>query len=100
MTAAIKGKAKAETGEKTSINLRISKQMRMLIDNAAALSGKSRTEFMLESARQHAIDVLLDQRIFVLAGDQCEAFERALADPPQPNARLRRLLASKAPWEK
>lgn len=99
-TAVIKRLARVETGEKTSINLRVSKQMRTLIDTAAALVGKSRTEFMLESARQHAIDVLLDQQVFVLNSDQHDAFERALANPPPPNAKLRQLLASKAPWEK
>jgi uncharacterized protein (DUF1778 family) len=89
-----------ESGEKTSINLRISKKERMLIDTAAAIVGKSRTEFMLESARQHAIDVLLDQQLFVLDAEQYAAFEHALANPPPPNAKLRQLLASKAPWEK
>jgi uncharacterized protein (DUF1778 family) len=89
-----------ERGEKTSINLRVSKKVRMLIDTAAAVVGKSRTEFMLESARQHAIDVLLDQQLFVLDAEQYAAFEHALANPPPPNAKLRQLLASKAPWEK
>jgi uncharacterized protein (DUF1778 family) len=98
--AAVKRLAKMESGEKTSINLRVSKKVRMLIDTAAAVVGKSRTEFMLESARQHAIDVLLDQQLFVLDAEQYAAFERALANPPPPNAKLRQLLASKAPWEK
>jgi uncharacterized protein (DUF1778 family) len=98
--AAAKPLAKRESGEKTSINLRVSRQMRMLIDTAAAVVGKSRTEFMLESARQQAIDVLLDQQMFVLNADQYAAFERALSNPPPPNAKLKQLLASKSPWEK
>jgi uncharacterized protein (DUF1778 family) len=98
-TADSKRLAGSETGDKTTINLRVSTQTRNLIDTAAALVGKSRTEFMLESARQHAIDVLLDQQIFVLNDEQHEAFERALANPPPPNAKLRKLLSDKAPWE-
>lgn len=84
----------------TSISMRISAQMLDLITTAAAVMGKSRTEFVLESARQHAIDVLLDQRLFVLDEDQHEAFMRALDNPPAPNARLKQLFADKAPWEK
>ena len=53
-----KGKAPAET-----INLRIEAQTRHLIDDAAAVLGKTRTEFMIDSARAQAIDVLLDQRV-------------------------------------
>ena len=83
----------------TTINLRVSKTTRQLIDTAAAVEGKTRTEFMLESARLHAIDVLLDQRLFVLNDAQHEAFSAALDNPPLPNAALKKLLASKSPWE-
>ena len=83
----------------TTINLRVAQATRQLIDNAAAIEGKTRTEFMLESARLHAIDVLLDQRLFVLNDEQHEAFSAALDNPPLPNAALRKLLASKSPWE-
>jgi uncharacterized protein (DUF1778 family) len=84
----------------TTINLRVSQVTRQLIDTAAAVVGKSRTEFMLESARQHAIDVLLDQRLFVLNAEQHDAFMSALDNPPLPNAELKKLLSSKSPWEK
>ena len=43
-----------------TVNLRVPQETRELIDNAAAALGKSRTEFMLDSARREAIDVLLD----------------------------------------
>ena len=91
--------AKAKT-RTTSINLRVPQQTRDLIDTAAAAVGKSRTEFMLESARQHAVDVLLDQRLFVLDAEQHNAFMRVLDSPPPPNAKLKKLLARKPPWEK
>lgn len=83
-----------------TINVRVSKQTRELIDMAAAFVGKSRSEFMLESARQHAINVLLDRRLFVLNSDQHSALMSALQNPPLPNAELKKLMASKAPWEK
>lgn len=83
----------------TTINLRLPRATRELIDTAAAALGKSRTEFMLDLARQHAIDVLLDQRLFVLDAAQHAAFMRVLDNPPAPNARLKKLLAGKASWE-
>jgi uncharacterized protein (DUF1778 family) len=92
--------AASNKNKTTSINLRVPQQTRVLIDTAAAATGKSRTEFMLESARQHAIDVLLDQRLFVLTAEQHEAFLSALENPPQPSARLKKLLLSKPVWEK
>jgi uncharacterized protein (DUF1778 family) len=91
----------ADTETRTAtINLRVPKTTRELIDTAAAAVGKSRTEFMLESARQHAINVLLDQRLFILSAKHHEAFMEALDHPPPPNAALKKLLSGKSPWEK
>lgn len=84
----------------TTINVRLTIKMRELIDSAAALMGKTRSEFILESVRQHAIDVLLDQRLFSLGSEQYDAFVRALDNPPEPPERLKALLADKAPWER
>jgi uncharacterized protein (DUF1778 family) len=84
---------KSERGRTTTINLRVPPRTRDLIDAAAAAVGKSRTEFMLDVTRQHAIDVLLDQRIFVLDDAHFEAFNAVLANPPRANAQLKRLFA-------
>ncbi len=91
---------KSERARGTTINLRIPRKTRDLIDAAATTLGKSRTEFMLDVARQHAVDVLLDQRIFVLDDAQFEAFDAALAHPPRANAQLKRLFSAKSPWER
>ncbi len=84
----------------TVINVRLSRMLRDLIDRAADVLGKTRSEFILESARTHAIDVLLDQRLFTLNAERYEAFIQTLEAPPPPNEKLKRLLASKSPWEK
>jgi uncharacterized protein (DUF1778 family) len=83
---------------KGSINLRIGAQTRQLIDDAAAVLGKSRTEFMIESARAQAIDVLLEQRLFVLDPERFDAFVEALDNPPAPGPKLRALLRRKPAW--
>jgi len=82
----------------TTVNLRLSAQARDLIDTAAAASGTTRTEFMVESARRRAIDVMLDERLIGLEADEWRAFARALDAPPLPNARLKELMARPAPW--
>jgi uncharacterized protein (DUF1778 family) len=84
---------------KESINLRIGADARRLIDSAAALLGKTRTQFMVERAQQAALDVLLDQRLFQLDDERYDAFVRALDDPPPPGPKLKALLRRKPAWE-
>lgn len=73
---------------------------RNLIDRAAALLHKSRSDFMLEAACREAENVLLDQRLFALREEEFETFEAALKNPVADNPALRKLLTEKAPWEK
>ena len=81
-TAPLAGQSPASDA-KGSINLRIETHTRRLIDDAAAVLGKTRTEFMVESARKVAIDVLLDQRLFRLDSERYDAFMQALDNPPR-----------------
>ena len=85
---------------KGSINLRIETQTRQLIDDAAHALGKTRTEFMIDSARTSAINVLLDQRLFVLASDKYDVFVNALDNPPAPGPKLRALMQRVPAWKK
>ena len=85
---------------KASINLRIDANTRQLIDDAAAALGKTRTEFMIDSARREAIDVLLEQRLFVLEPERFDAFMHALDNPPAPGPKLRSLLRRVPAWRK
>jgi uncharacterized protein (DUF1778 family) len=85
---------------KGSINLRMDARTRQLIDHAATVMGKTRTEFMVESARYSAIDVLLDQRLFVLDGAGYDAFMQALDNPPAPGPKLRALLRRTPAWQR
>jgi uncharacterized protein (DUF1778 family) len=92
------------TGERAardvSINLRASRRQRSLIDRAAKAVGKSRSDFMLEAARREAEAVLLDGRYFALDGKAFKAFVEKLDAPPRVDARLRRLLRERAPWDR
>lgn len=88
------------TTGKGTINLRIETSTRELIDEAAAALGKTRTEFMIESARREAIDVLLDQRLFLLNDADFDAFSEALNRPAARDPKLRALMNRKPAWER
>jgi uncharacterized protein (DUF1778 family) len=85
---------------KGSINLRIEANTRQLIDDAAAILGKTRTEFMIDSARKQATDVLLDQRLFLLDSKRYDAFVQMLDNPPTPGPKLKSLLRRVPAWRK
>src|SRR5437870_9871745 len=82
------------------INLRASKQQKTLIDQAAELLDVTRSEFMLDVARREAEALLLDQNHFSVSEEKFKRFMAALDEPPKGNAKLRKLLQSKAPWER
>ena len=90
----------SDTETKGSINLRIEANTRQLIDDAAAALGKTRTEFMIDSARRQAIDVLIDQRLHVLDDAGFDAFAAALSNPPAPGPKLRALMRRVPAWQK
>lgn len=78
------------------VNLRIDEIRRNLIDKAAKLQGKSRTEFMVEAAYKEAEQTILDQKIYILDEVDCEYLSRT---DHQPDPKLVKLLKSKSPWE-
>lgn len=89
-----------EKTKRTTLNLRIKPELRGLIDRAAELSGKNRTNFVLEAARHAAEDTILERTVFVVNPKAYAEFVARLDAPPRPNARLRRSLQTTAPWEK
>ena len=90
----------AETQNRAApINIRARPTQRNLIDKAAAMLNKSRSDFMLEAACREAENVLLDRRLFLVDENTHQAFEALLDAPVNDNPALRILLNSKAPWE-
>ncbi len=81
-----------------AINLRARPEQRDLIDQAASLLGKNRSDFMLEVACERARAVVLDQVFFSLDSDKFQQFTALLDAPVHPNAGLQRLLDVQAPW--
>ena len=87
-----------KTAVRSTLNLRISPEERDLIDTAANIQGKNRTDFILEAARQAAEETLLDRTIFWVSPQAYAEFVALLDAPPQPNERLRKTLQTPAPW--
>ncbi len=91
----------AETQNRAAqINIRARSTQRNLIDKAAAMLNKNRSDFMLEAACREAENVLLDQRLFLVDDSAWQAFETLIDAPVKDNHALRKLLHDKASWEK
>src|ERR1035438_5422530 len=83
-----------------TINLRATRKQKTLIDRAAEALGRSRSDFMLETSCREAETVLLDRRYFALSAEAFRRFTDILDKPPGSNPKLRRLLRTKAPWDR
>lgn len=82
----------------TALSLRISTKDRQLIDKAAEALNKTRTEFMLDSARAAAADALLDRRLFVLDDAAFKSFTKTLAKAPRAAEVAKKLSKRPSPW--
>ena len=87
------------TPRRHTLNLRIKPEERGLIDRAAQLTGKTRTDFVLEAARRAAEGALLDRTVFAVSSEAYAEFVARLDAPPAPNPRLKRTLETVPPWE-
>ena len=88
-----------EGAKRETLNIRIKSQVRGLIDRAAELVGKNRTDFVLDAARHAAEDTLLDRTVFVMSPKAYAEFVARLDAPPKPNARLRKTMGTPTPWK-
>jgi uncharacterized protein (DUF1778 family) len=82
-----------------TIHIRASQHQRNLIDQAAKVRGKSRSEFILDAACREAEDAILDQTLFYLDPEMFDRFNAMLDEPTQPSEEVRKLMKLKPPWE-
>ena len=81
------------------LDLRVSLTQKRLLQQAAAISGRSVSEFVLDSALEDAGNALLDQRIFMF---DPEAFDQLLAraeDVDKNKEAIDKILAITPPWQ-
>ena len=77
------GRGTKAAGRGETINLRGSRKQKALIDHAAQTLGRSRSDFMLDTACRESEAVLLDRRYFALSEATFKRFTAMLDRPPK-----------------
>lgn len=70
-----------------------------IIDRAAGMRGRSRTDFVREAAVRAAEDVLMESTLVRMSPAGFNAFMKALAEPATAVPEMVELLKRPAPWE-
>ncbi len=81
------------------INVRATEEERAVIDYAASLVNKNRTDFIIEKAVHEAQNIILDQRVFVLDDARYQAFIEQLEAPVQNVEGRKRLMDVQPEWK-
>jgi uncharacterized protein (DUF1778 family) len=82
-------------GSEQRISLRIPEMIKERIAKAAALEGRSLTDYVTDAANRAAIRTLEAERIIEVDEQNMARISALLASPPKPTAALRRLMARK-----
>ncbi|MDO8280218.1 MAG: DUF1778 domain-containing protein [Burkholderiaceae bacterium] len=82
-----------ETSDKTRnarLEARVSSDQKNLFQRAAALSGRTLSEFVIDSTQEAASRIIQEHEIIRLSREEQIAFVSALLSPREPGARLRK----------
>ena len=82
-----------------AVNLRVRHDIRDLIDRAAKIQGKTRSDFMIDAARRAAEESLLDQALVRVDQTTYDHFIKVLDQPPKGDG-FERLRAAAKPLGK
>jgi uncharacterized protein (DUF1778 family) len=74
------------------IDIRTTLRVKRLLQEAAATTNKTVSEFLVDSALTEAAEVLANRRVFFLNEKRWQEFIAALDAPPSPAPRLEKLL--------
>ncbi|OBQ83295.1 MULTISPECIES: DUF1778 domain-containing protein [unclassified Mesorhizobium] len=81
------------------ISMRLPEADVAIIDRAAALRGRSRTDFVRDAAVRAAEDVLMDSRLIRMSPEGFAEFMEVLSAPVAPVPDMVELAKRPAPWE-
>ena len=79
-----------DTTRDARLEARVSAAQKNLLQQAAALSGRTLSEFVVASAQDAARRVIAEHESILLSREEQLSFVKALLKPPEPNARLKR----------
>jgi uncharacterized protein (DUF1778 family) len=81
------------------ISMRLPEADIAIIDRAAGLRGRSRTDFVRDAAVRAAEDVLMENRLIRMSPEGFSAFMSALTAPTAPVPEMVELAKRPTPWE-
>lgn len=81
------------------ISMRLPEADIAMIDRAAGLRGRSRTDFVREAAVRAAEEVLMENRLIRMSPEGFADFMAALSGPANPVPEMVELAKRPAPWE-
>jgi uncharacterized protein (DUF1778 family) len=93
-------RTKAAGKKEHPLSLRLPAGDLAVIDRAARLRGRSRTDFMRETAVQAAEEILLESGLVRMTATGFAAFAAAIAAPAKPVPAMVDVLKRAAPWDK
>jgi uncharacterized protein (DUF1778 family) len=76
--------------ETARLEARLPAEVHSLLKRAAEIQGRSLTDFVVEAAREAASRTLEEHSVLRLSLEDQERIARALLNPPEPTATLRR----------
>lgn len=79
--------------------LNIPDEAKVVIDKAASICGKSRTDFIVDCARSSAQALLDEKRLFILSPEKWDKFVDALDTPLTDNSAFQKTLSTPLPWD-
>lgn len=90
MAANTEERARPAAKKPARLGARITDHQKALFERAAALSGRSVTDFVVSTAEEAAARTVREHEIMTLSARDSEAFIAALLNPPEPGPRLRK----------
>ena len=75
------------------LEARVTAEQKALIEHAAALQGRTVTDFVLTSVQEAAQRAIEDHEVIRLSVQDTQAFVDALLNPREPNERMRERVA-------
>jgi uncharacterized protein (DUF1778 family) len=81
------------------ISMRMPEADVAMIDRAAAMRGRSRTDFVRDAAVRAAEEVVMEHRVIQMSHEGFAEFLKILDEPPEPIPEMVERLSRPAPWE-
>jgi len=79
----------SDPAKRERLEARVSVEQKELIRRAAALQGRSVSDFVVESAQRAAEEIIREQAVIMLSVQDSRTFAAALLNPPAPSPQLR-----------